>query len=348
MALFKAENNVNMDEMQAYIDIASSFNFDAVLPAIKDTERDLIEPLLGITLYDDLHEFYNAESSSGSSSETLTNAQFNDLLAKVQEPLAKVALLKHLPISNVKVTGSGLTQHHSDKEKPAFQWAVNAYEDGLRSSANLAIEALLVFLEENKDIYTDWLSSAAYTEFKEFFITTASAFNKHYNINNTRGTFLALKNVIKDVEQLMIRPAIGEDFFDQLKTAHQSANGPTGAQQTIIDKLIPAIAKYTIARGIEDLPLQWKDNGIYYDRLVGASNKQQETPTSIQMNSQLEKVARTCQAEGDAYMQQAITYLNTNASANKYTTYFNSDKYDESQPTDTPTVVGDAGSAAIF
>jgi hypothetical protein len=304
------------EEIKQYLPVTAVFDMKDFGPFINKAERWLVKKALGKDLYDALTAAYEADAE--------LEARFADILPLVQEVLANHAYYRYLPHSSIITSKDGTHVYSNDQKKPVPQWLMDEWEEEISDSCFEALEDLLVFLENNQASYSEWVDSAAYTEFNECFITTAVEFSKYQNINNSRRTFLSLKYLIIRAQQSLLLDIFGEDFYNELLS--EVATGTISAETTALYKFLgPAVCNQVIADALIELPVIMSEHGTLIDDGLGdsavAASQAAEARQNrlLKRNQLLEVVAENVRKLED--------YLFANADT--YPTYKASDEYAE-------------------
>jgi hypothetical protein len=249
MSLFKTT-----DEIKDFLPVNITFEFRDILPFLKEVEREIIVPVLGKDQYNDLHTKYQAD--------TITAGDSDDkLLQMARIPLASFAYMKWIPWGQVQIDSGGIRIVSSENLKSAFPWQIQNLEQSARASGFSGIEALYVFLEENKATYTLWASSSAYTQSKELFINSAKEFTEYVNINCSRWTFNTVRAIISRIEDTVIKNTLGTTLFDAIK-AEILSGSISSANQDLLNLIRPALANLTMAKAMAILPVKIDEFGI--------------------------------------------------------------------------------------
>lgn len=313
------------EEVQKYIPLTVSFEWDNLRPFLERAETKYLLPLLGKSFLKELKEFdasgedSGSGSVSGSGSGTNCSDQKEEVVNKVERALANLSVFMMLPVHQVQIDSSGVHIVTGDNRKTAFQWQIVDMQREFANTGYEVLDELLAYLEEHESCFDTWTNSDAYTKFKDSFIRTASEFSKHFFINDSRRTFLELQPVMQKVEDFWIKPTLGDDYFEHLKNALKKDN--VGSEdQKVIDKLKPAIANLTAAKGMSQLAIEVKFSGIVLNEF--ADEVRQEKSAEDKRIYDLQKSAHQ---DGEVYLKMVVDFLNENAE--DYPKYKNSDQY---------------------
>lgn len=241
-----------LDDIKGYLTIPNNLSFMALQSSVTFAEDNFAKKILGLPLYNSLDAAISAESE--------TSGQIA-LLYEVRKVIGYMAYSKYALLGNAKVTDFGITAVHTNNEKPAFEWQVKDIVREAQEMAYKAIDDLLLYLESVKTDFSDWTGAAAFTEYQELFIATAKVFNKCWNINNSRLTYLALVPKIRFVEEFYLETLLGAAYMAELRAEYKS-DSLSVANAKIIDLLQHYIARLSVAAGIDSLCIETSVFGL--------------------------------------------------------------------------------------
>lgn len=318
-----------VDQIKQYVAVNLATNIDSILPYITQAELKFIKPLIGKQLYEDVLEYVEDQDSESD------NDALDELLDYIRRPLAHYAYYLYVPVGNVQLSDRGIHISTDETKKTAFEWQIDQLRESFINTAHDFSETLLEWLEEyineqesdsagegNQAILA-WVNSDAYTEAKGLFINKASEFNEQFYINNSRRLFVILRPIIKSIELKYVRPIISITYYDELKNEILNRN-ISSDNQVIIDLIKSAVAHLTVARAISELAVEILPQGVF-------ENWKQATLRAAQpaRRDNLAVLKANLQADGEAELKAVQEYLDANASASKYKTYYESDRYYE-------------------
>lgn len=280
-------------------------------PYIDEAQETFIKPVIGKQLLTELDEY---AQSSGS-----TEDLWDELLSKVQKPLALYALNLGADEMAISISGQGIQVAQTDTHRPAPQYQIQNIKENWMRRAHVWMDVLLAFLEENKDTFTSYVSS-----YNDLFIRSAEEFQQHQDIHSSRRVYIQLLPVIRSIEKKYIKPTLSDDYYDELKEAMQGSTDMSDDDQAILDLIRPALAHMTMARALQEISIDFLDWGIFEtasSTFSNISNKQTANRERIAVMQQ------ACEEDGKAELKALQEYLDTNAAEDKYATYYNSDTY---------------------
>ncbi len=160
-----------------------------------------------------------------------------ELLRLSQSALVNLGYYYYLPFSNVSIADDGIT---TDRDRASFQWQYNEVQQSLLERAYLLLDKLFLFLEKNKETFSEWEESTV----GDLLIKSAKQFDEYVRINESRRTFNAILPQMRMI-QLML------------------TDGNEVTEATELKFLLPAIAHATIAEAIDSMNVEIMSNGTY-------------------------------------------------------------------------------------
>jgi hypothetical protein len=319
MALIKT-----IEEFRKHVRVNKSTPLETIMPDILLVERDQIKKHLGPEFYKELHGKY----TDG----TLTDLQ-KELLELVQFALANLAMLSYMAVNQVQLSDAGFIK----SEQAAFRYQVRELKLNFIAKGYNGLESVLEFLEEHKNHldFAKWATSSAAVVFRQFFINSAAEFSKEYNINGSRLTYLSLLSIIRKVEPFLLEPVLGPAFYGELKA--EILSGEVKPENTeVLERFIrPAVAHFTVVKALPERSFKFTGESVTLnlEELVDDTSR----GTSVNADAFIGEKIKQAFQDGQAYLVKLKDYLNQNATAEKYPTYFTSSLY--TPPTDTAPVV---------
>lgn len=313
-------------EVKAVLRI-SNLDEDSSLPDIASAEETYIIPAIGQTLYDNLNDSYNADPSE------LTSIE-QDLVKKIQKPLAAFAYLDDIGLIHARITDAGIRRTTTDNMPAAYRWEVDEVKNALYNRAYQGLESMLTFLEKYKDQFVDWTTSEAYKRRTKYLIKNGYDFSDQFTLYHPLRTYNSLFGILGDVEGLYVVQTIGETFFNELK----ALSVPSADEKIVMDNLKKSIAHYCIMHAAEKLPVRISEYGFTVHQANG--NDSGDSSQGHAPDNNLSMLIKSCERDGNNYLLKAKQYLDQKASAVLFPTYFSSAYY--SNPTTTASDDGNA------
>ncbi len=292
-------------DLQPFTEVNSAINFNSLQRSIVAAEHEFIVPVIGLALYNALDAAYTAVVN-----ETDLSVTNQALLKSIRTALAPYVMMVYASKAELQFTDGGLRREETGNSKTAFQYQTRNLKDQLKKEGDTGIEMLLAFLEAYNPDYGEWTSSEEFKFYRSLFIKTGSEFNKYYITQSPQRNYRALRAVMKDVEDLIIKKCIGTELFNDLKSK-TTAITPELTEEEIafLDILKKAIANFTIARGIHQLSTRMDEFGITVTSPATFASQDELSKRAAAANPQLNGIANEAYNTGSEYLTQARDYL---------------------------------------
>lgn len=336
--MFFQKNDI--EDFKKYVPVNAGFGFSTIEIYLNAVDRDELAPLFGKTFLNEIQELFEAEESASDLDEPVK--EFVELLRIAS---ANLALLHWLPIGQVSVSQAGIQIASSENQKTAFQWQIKDIEDKLAESGFNALDKALQLLEDNinNSAFATYKSSEEFKANNYLFVPFATDFCKHYSLFSTsRINYKKMLSVIKKVEDFEIKPAIGESYFNDLKTKLQAGETLGTNAKKIVELIQPALVNLTVARAIGDLSIAIDSKGLLQFDNTGGRQTIDSKKTAG--DGQLFRLATTAERDGKIYMKQLRDYLETHK--DDYPLYTSDAKY--TAPADVPDLNSEASGKKKF
>lgn len=251
-------------------------------------------------------------------------AALNKLLVAARIPIVHFAYFLYADDGDLRISDSGLTRIDSAEEKTPYATQIRRYKRARLRDAYMGIQNMLKLLNGNKSVYAEWANSEEYETLKSFLIWDVSTFKKYRNIEGYR-TLEGIRPSMLTIQEDVIRNNIGQPLYDQI-LAECLADIYTDDTKSILPFIHKAIAHLSIANAIDENIVEFTPEGVsllsFESAQAGAGDKQ--NPSDM---TSLSFVRSEAIKKGMNAVQDLKDYLNTNASADKYNSYFISPLY---------------------
>ena len=299
---------------------AASINVSNVIenwyPYIDEAQETFIKPVLGDALYEQLQSVMTPAGHAPEGGPVTGN--FVDLLEKIRKPLALYALWLGADEFGVSVSGQGIQVIESATHKTAPQYRVQNLKENWIRRANTALDLALKFIEDHLADFPTYVQQDS-----DLFISTAIEFTSEVDIRESRRVFVALKPIIRSVQNKYIRPTLSPALFDELMNFWLSKEMTKDYTQ-LISLISPALAHLAMARALQDISIDILDWGIFDtagNTFASVSSKQ--TANKERIGIMYEANLR----DGEAELKALQEFLDTSASETLYSAYFHSSRY---------------------
>ena len=176
---------------------------------INEAQETILERAVGPEILADLEQF--RENQGIEPKKTI-------LLTKTQRALAWFAYLKYLPFSIGNDGDNGLQELGTDSTQPVRIGVLDRRIRETEKNAVAALEAVLVYLEENIDHFPAYKNSETAKATRALFVPSATVMSEFLpQIDGNYRLFLNMRPYIKLAERDFVLPRIGKAQYDRLK-----------------------------------------------------------------------------------------------------------------------------------
>lgn len=313
------------EDLKKYVTVNDLVTWENPKPYAAQAERKYLIPILG----DELYTSFVAAAPSEP-----TPLKVYEL---AREASANLLWFLYLPLANVQITDAGIAVAHGDDHKSAEWWQIRDLRRSFIDAGFTALDEALRIMESNEDDFDTWVDTDGYTIIKELFVKNTSDFNRWFNINNNRRTFLALRPYMLEVHhQYFTAQLNAETLAAIILTAKPkptlSEELEVGVVYMVLDLLQAAQVNYTVAKAIKSGTFELTSNGIY--------QKMEEFPgykTQTLDETQLQRIYGERLTAGEEYYKKALKLIAANPT--EYSDYEAPDTGTFVKPHDTKSIV---------
>lgn len=300
----------NIATLKDYINVEGSTKLPSISPSIVNAERNYIKKVLGATVYANLID--GVKNNNLTTDEAL-------LLPEVLMALAPLAYYTGSPVQQVRSGDTGLHTSQSDSVERLTKWMYDEFRTQLLIDGYNALDNLYLYLEATTgaDWYAAWAASDAFTTYKALFVNTASIFNQHVAIKNSRWLFSVMVPMLGNTETFFIEPALGTSFFDDLKTKWKNNNGSTLEKQ-VIAMLQKCISLMCYSKALRD--------PMFVNELIVVTATKTENVKAPDVKA-YEALSEEYKTMAESLLNKTIAFLNTEASPTVLIPYYESELY---------------------
>lgn len=211
----------SIDEIKQFLAVGAGTDFNRLKPHIQNAETAYLRPLLGKGLFKELQDFYNKPEADPPADNKIL---FPELLALAQRSLIHLTYCSGFQVLNATISDGGFKRTENEKVKSLFKYQEVELKEYFKTTGFNGLDEILFYLEteigkSTEEIvnFKSFVESGAWTILKSSFIPDTSTFNSIFFINHSRLTFLRLKSPMQLVEDLDIKPILGETIFNEIK-----------------------------------------------------------------------------------------------------------------------------------
>lgn len=251
------------------------------------------------------------------------------LLDKVRRAVIHFAYYLYSDDGDMQIGDRGFVRIEGSDEKTAYSGQINKFKRArLRDGWN-SLEDMVSLLQSDKTTYSLWAASDEYKSIKNFFIWTTKEYRKYRAIKHL-GVLDGLEGCAIHIQDGLIKNNLGDQLYDLLKT-ELLTDSFSADNAKLIPFINEAIAHLIVERGLDEGLVKFSDEGVsmasFEDKDHGGSKSD---PAEL---NRISEVRNEAKKKGDSAIKRLRTFLNNNASATKYASYYDSDLYDD--PNDT-------------
>ncbi len=192
-----------------------SNDFSVIASEIESASRT-VRRLIGPTLFDRAERHYmNADDTDDG--ESLDD----QLVQSIQLAIALLAMVRFYQQNILSHEDGGRkVKIHDGSEKMPWQWQYDRDDQALLDKYYRALDDLYAFLEEN-DI-EEWEQSPLRQKLATCFVRDLDTFQEVFPIEDSFRMFYILVPFMQEVQERIIRPIVGDDAFDRMKSGDVS------------------------------------------------------------------------------------------------------------------------------
>lgn len=197
------------EEMAAFVAGEFVLNVDAIQPKINDAIDRFIIPMIGEDTVNIAINAYGAED------------EMSDEVRKLYDLIAKSSI--HFALAtgyadlNVRLTAGGFGVSTGENMAIASAERVRQYAESRAIDAQIALDALIAYLESNTDSFNEYLESDERKNQREHFVYSTEVMNEYVMPGVMRWAFTQIKPAIRRVEETIIKGVLCKELYDHLK-----------------------------------------------------------------------------------------------------------------------------------
>ena len=293
-------------EVKSFLPIGAGNDFSRLMPHIENAENRFIKPLLSSALYDELTEFYEADTPAEPTEVQRATAT---LLKKIQHATIHLAYGIGFDFLNVSVSDAGFMRTETQSQKGLFKYQEDNLKTYFSDAGFNALDDALVFIEDNIQHFQKFKATPNWTVLKTSFLPTVKSVEEiPYNIHGSRLIFLSLKPHIAFIEETVIQFALGQEIFKEVKT-EMAKDAPAPETLAVLPYIRKPLIYLATANFIEESGAELTDKGLFYSSIqpvASGQNTQKKEPSAEPRI--LAMIARN-QKMGNAYLDMLKSYL---------------------------------------
>ena len=325
--LFKLDNPTFADPTVAHSGVKSyiaqanrNMAWETIEPFFNPAARDYLIPHIGRDFYDTIAAKFHADTIAGAEVEALE---------LMQRTVAHGMALDFALAMNVQLTDMG-PQESSDKEGTSngpSQWKFATTNWHTIRKMDRSLDELLLYLDQqikaDDTLFLDYQSSSIYQKEGSDFFRTVEEMEEYLNIEGSRRAFNRITKYFRKAERRYILPILGQDFYDELKTAYRDGT-LTEPQEEAVVFVQRCAAEFGAYEAIPHISAVWQSDSIVIVSKTDGFNSRAISNTLFGQ-AMIERVRQHTQEDGERERLELKTFLIQNA--DDYPTYKNSSAF---------------------
>jgi hypothetical protein len=302
-----------IDEIKQFLAVGAGTEFNRLKPHIQNAETAYLRPLLGAGLFRELQDFYNNPEADPPADNKIL---LPELLALAQRSLIHLTYWSGFQVLNATISDGGFKRTENEKVKSLFKYQEVELKEYFKTTGFNGLDEILFFLEmeikkaEGESVsFKSFVDSDAWTILKSSFIPDTSTFNSIVFINHSRLTFLRLKSPMQLVEDLDIKPLLGETIFNQIKLEMIKPK-PSEKVTLILPNIQKASAYLATALLMEESGADLTEKGLYFESTEPYNDLM--TNKHPAESDRINFLAKRNKGIGMNYLEQLKSFLNAN------------------------------------
>jgi len=281
----------NIEIFKKHITVNDNFSYEKIAPYLKKVERKQIKPVIGRAMY-----------AAYELADPLEDVQI-EVLELLHEASSNLAMFEASKILTMHMSDAGIFTVKNANSDPADWSKLRDMRRYLVQTGQQALDEALEIMEENQDEFPQWIASSGYTNFTELFTRQTKEFEKHFNINNSRLTFLRLRPHLLKSETKYFMSLLGAE------TAFQIKHGSTPEEKKALELCQAAQVPLCISELAREGSYNLTPEGFFVslEEIPG----EKKTPLSA---LEMEKLERAKQEDGIQQVKILVDYLRSNPS----------------------------------
>lgn len=279
----------NIEDVKKHITVGN-FTYSIIEKYLKKADRKYIEPVIGTAMYDN----YIADIPTEP-----TALKVYDILC---EASANLGYFRYATIGSVSVSNNGIMISENANSKNAEWWRIRDLKREFLNSGMEAIDEALEKMETNEDMFPLWKSSGSYTVFKELYVSRTDVFQRWFNINSSRLTFIALRPFLLEAQHQYINSFLGNE------TAMLIKSQATKEAKEAMVLVQAAQVNFAVANAAATGMFELSDNSLSIKDSQLPDSKANKTDDRT-----LEKIVSTRSTAGTEYLKQLSELLKSNS-----------------------------------
>lgn len=307
-------------QVKYVVQVSAATDFEPLKQHINNAEAAYIAPLLGSDLYETLVEYHADDNNyfitgpdfpfdrPQDASHTEADHYTAILLWYVQHALMHLAYHKGFDMLNAYISDGGFKRKESDHVKSLFKYQEDNLKKYYHETGMNALDTVLEWIERKIGTFkTDF--EEQYKQLKGRIIPDTKTFQQHYNINNSRLTFMRLNQHMKAAEELHLVHWLGRANLDYV-LEELKKDEPATKVVSIMPYLRDPIAYFSVAMLMQESGADITERGLYFVGQRSISNSDYVMPA---IEARIKELVRRNNNLAESYLTRLRYYLTSHA-----------------------------------
>lgn len=306
--IFSKEHFTNDRELQQLLPTSVALSWEKMEAPLRNAQDDFLLPLMGDTMMTDIETIYSKADADRTAAE-------KRILHLAQKAVANIAFWVNFDALNLRITDQGFQRQQS--ESGNWTGAYKYQEDNLRqnfeNAGMNALDALMDYLEEHISNFDHYKTSPGYLQAQKSIVHGTSEIEEVYDIHDSRIIFLRLQPVIRNVQELTLRPILGDALYQKLLGWLDDSTSFTDTYtNTQFDDFRKSCCRVVVMKAIIQLMRTTgsiTDRGLYFTTIQAErpGNNTDNPVSDMRLNLAVKDAERAC----DGYVSRLTAYINT-------------------------------------
>lgn len=298
--IFSADKWDNGAEIKKYVNVSAALSFKKMENPLNNAFQMFLVPILGLPMVDRLIEIYETGGTSKEDAELLRLCQY---------ATANIAFWYDFDSISVRITDAGFQRQTSENNtfSPAYKYQEDRLRKGFKNKGFNMLDQVIDYLFEHIDSFSEFSFSQTYRIQVSAIVKTTKEVDDVFYINNSRLIFLRLQNHIRFVEEMYLKPAIGEKLYDNLLMWLADKKNDT---DLVIEQLRKHCLRYVVSLAVKRALSETgylTDRGMYFttiDNDKHGNEKKQPVETE-----RLAVMIQNLQCDADMYRDALARFI---------------------------------------
>ncbi|AEV34151.1 hypothetical protein Oweho_3200 [Owenweeksia hongkongensis DSM 17368] len=262
VALFNKSQANNVDEVRLHCSFLDADLAYSKISGELEYESEEIRLLIGDDTYQRVLTHYLSNDYNQPAEANPTLIILNRLVYLIQAPVANFAYIVFAAQNDINHTGNGRAIHVSENEKPAFEWQIDRADASLHKKAQRQVDQLLKYLEEKRDVITEWKDSDERQAHFDLIISDADQLERIFPIDRSRWLYLKLTPFLREFQEDVVLSTLGLDRFEALQAKLKGTTALDADDRKLLSLIRKPMGLFAISLGLKRLSIKFWPVGL--------------------------------------------------------------------------------------